>query len=209
MSREPSPRRFAIWAASLVLPLVLAAAALPWIRRAAAPGGAQPVAGASAAARAAEAATAERARRADDAGGAAGATPAPATAPGAEAPRRPDGPTIEQIEAARAAQEALIEARRGWAKVETMAPREARRDATGELVAPFQGFGLSVESTPPGATVLVSGRDVGETPLVTTVDCRPGQPVEVRVERRPLRPQVRTVRCRADALVTVQVTLAR
>jgi PEGA domain-containing protein len=208
VSREPNPRRFAIWAVALVLPLVLAAVALPWIRRALAPGGGQPVAGATTAARAAEAAAAERARRADDAsagGGGAGA----ATASGAEAPRRPDGPTTDQIEAARRAQEALIEAQRGWKKVETMAPREARRDASGELVAPFQGFGLSVESSPPGAVVRVGGREVGETPLVTTVDCRPGEAVEVRVERRPLKAQVRTVRCRADALLTVKVTLSK
>jgi hypothetical protein len=76
-------------------------------------------------------------------------------------------------------------------------------------VAPFEGFGLSVESRPAGARVLVDGRDAGETPIVTTVDCAPGQPVEVRVERRGFRSARREVRCRADALLELSFPLAR
>ncbi len=53
MAPPPNPRRFAIWAVALVLPLVVAAAALPWLRRAMAPGAARPVAAAEATARAA------------------------------------------------------------------------------------------------------------------------------------------------------------
>lgn len=171
MSGEPTPRRFAVWAATLVLPLVLAVVAFPTVRRHLGAGGA-----------------------------AAGDPPAPSGR---------SGPTIEQIEASRASDEAAARALRGWQKVEVLAPREAKAGPDGELVAPFQGFGLSIESTPAGATVRVAGQDLGETPLLTSVNCQPGEPVEVRVERRPLRPQVRTVRCRADALVTVRVTLAR
>lgn len=202
MSREPSPRRFAIWAASLALPLVLGAAVLPLVRRhLAGPG--HPLDQAAAAARGAEAVTAARAAQADAAAGGTGA------AGGEAAPPRREGPTGAEISAARAAEEALAKAQRGWQRSETMAPREARPGPDGELVAPWQGFGLSVESTPAGATVLVEGREVGETPLVTSVDCTPGTQVAVRVERRPLRPASRTVRCRADALVTVQVGLTR
>jgi hypothetical protein len=76
-------------------------------------------------------------------------------------------------------------------------------------VAPFQGFGLSVESSPSGARLLVDGRDVGETPIVATVDCAPGQEVEVRVERRGFRPERRAVRCRSDALLELSVPMVR
>jgi hypothetical protein len=211
VSRPPSPRRFAVWAGFLVLPLVLAAVAYPWLSRRLGPGGGeQAIARAAGAARTAEAAAAAVARQADAAlgeGGAAGSSGA--SRPAGAAPRRPEGPTTAEIEAARAAEVEAARAQRGWQKAEVLAPREARRDAGGELVAPFHGFGLSVESSPPGAGVRVAGREVGETPLVTSVACQPGAPVEVRVERRPYAPQVRTVRCRADTLLTVQVTLTR
>ncbi len=215
MSQDASPRRFVIWAVALVLPVVVAAAVIPWLRQRPGPG---PAAGAAArppearaaeAVRAAEAAAAGRTSQADAALDERGAPGHPRPLPGAEAPPRAEGPTTAQIEAARAAQEALIEAQKGWRTVETMAPREARPDASGDLVAPFEGFGLSVESTPPGATVLVGGRDVGETPLVTTVDCRPGAEVDLRVARKGWRSQARLVRCREDALVTVRFALVK
>jgi hypothetical protein len=203
MAQDPSPRRFAIWAAFLVLPLVLAAVALPMIRRhLAAPG--QPLAQAGAAARALEGSSAARAAQADAAlegGGSARTSPPP--------PQRRDGPTTAEIEAARAAQDELARAQRGWQRAEVLAPRQASRAADGELVAPFQGFGLSVESSPAGATVRVDGRELGQTPLVASIDCAPGAALKVRVERRSLRPVERTVRCRADALVTLQLALSR
>jgi hypothetical protein len=124
-----------------------------------------------------------------------------------DAPPRRDGPSTAEIEASRAAEEARARAQQGWGRAEIMAPRQASRDADGDLVAPFTGFGLSVESTPAGATVRVDGRDLGETPLVATVDCRPGATLLVRVEKRPHRPAERKVRCRRDALVTVPVAL--
>lgn len=204
---EPSPRRFAIWAVSLVLPLILGAVALPYLRRWAAPSGSPPGGAVSAArdvARTAEGAAAASARGADAALG-----EGPAGLPGVPPPPRKDGPTTEEIEASRAAEVALAEAQRGWKKVEVLAPRQAQPDAEGDLVGPFQGFGLSIDSRPSGAKVLVDGQDQGETPLLTTVDCRPGALVPVRLERKGHRAFERTVRCRPDALVSFTATLRR
>ncbi|BDG09527.1 PEGA domain-containing protein [Anaeromyxobacter paludicola] len=102
------------------------------------------------------------------------------------------------------------EVRRGWERSSTIAPRSEQRDpATGEVTLPFHGFGLSVDSTPPGARVLVDGRDLGETPLLASVTCAPGAQVEVRVEKPPLAAARRTTTCRSDTLVKLAVTLAR
>jgi hypothetical protein len=186
--RPPSAGRFARWAIVLVAPLVLAAAAMPWVlervrtqRRAVA--AALPLAGTT------------------------GIEPA---AGAQEPPRRPEAPTTTQIEAAGAAErEAARLQQRGLERSTIYTPRQATTTAGGERVAPFQGFGLSVESKPAGARVLVQGQDVGETPIVTTVDCTPGQAVEVRVERRGFRAERREVRCRADALVELSFPLGR
>jgi len=186
--RTPSAGRFARWAILLVAPLILAAAAMPWvIERLRTVRGAVP-------------ASLSHARPADAA--------EPTGTP--EPPRQPAAPSAAQIEAATAAElEAARLQQRNLAGATTFAPRQARTTADGERVAPFQGFGLSVESSPSGARLLVDGRDVGETPIVTTVDCAPGQEVEVRVERRGHRAERRVVRCRADALLELSVTLAR
>jgi hypothetical protein len=197
LALEPNPRRFVLWAVALVLPLVLSAVALPYLKG---------WAGATRVTAAAVAATAAGARLT---GAAPGAAPGPDDGAGTPTPPRRDGPTIGEIEAARAAEEALARTRRGWEKVEVMAPRDARVGADGERVAPFHGFGLSVDSSPPGARVLVGGQDMGLTPLLTSVDCRPGEAVEVRLEAKAFRPQARTVRCRADALVWLTFKLPR
>jgi hypothetical protein len=76
-------------------------------------------------------------------------------------------------------------------------------------VAPFQGFGLSIDTTPAGARVLIGGVEAGETPLVAGVDCAPGAEVAVAVELRGYRTVRRTVRCRADALLELAFKLAR
>jgi hypothetical protein len=89
------------------------------------------------------------------------------------------------------------------------APREAKVAADGRRVAAFYGFGLSVESAPKGATVHVAGRDVGETPIVTTVDCDLGQEIEVSVEKPGYRSIRRAVPCRENALVEVSFKLRR
>jgi hypothetical protein len=112
---------------------------------------------------------------------------------------------------ARAANEELarVEAH-GWSRVEIVSPRQERRDPeTGEVISPFQGFGISVDSAPAGARVLVDGGELGETPLVASSTCVLGNDVEVRVEKAGFRPHRRTVRCRADALVHLEVRLEK
>jgi hypothetical protein len=190
--RTPSGGRFARWAIMLVLPMILAAAAMPWVLEQA------------------------RSRR----GALATALPAGLSRPGpdgaagpvgaTEPARAPEAPGVAQIEAARAAQvEAARIQQRHLAGSSTYTPREARTTADGERVAPFQGFGLSIDSTPPGARVRVGGSEVGDTPIVTTVDCDPGREVEVSVEKRGFRLARRLVRCRADALLELSITLGR
>jgi hypothetical protein len=186
--RTPSAGRFARWAILLVAPLILAAAAMPWVLR--------------------RFRTERPAVPATLSQAASDGTTAPASAP--EPPRLPEAPSAAQIEAAGSAGlEAERLSQRNLAGATTFAPRQARTTTDGERVAPFQGFGLSVESTPPGARVLVDGSDVGETPIVTSVDCAPGREVEVRVERRGFRAERRAVRCRADALLELSVSLTR
>jgi hypothetical protein len=190
MSRDetPSAGRFTRWAVMLVLPMVLGAAFMPWILK--------------------------RLRAAP--------TQLPATLSGApvndggepvkppEPPRRPEAATPEEREAARAAtaEAARIE-QRHLAASSVIAPRAAVTTAEGERVAPFQGFGLSIDTRPAGARVLVGGKEVGETPLVAGVDCAPGAEVALAVELRGYRTVRRTVRCRADALLELAITLKR
>jgi hypothetical protein len=124
---------------------------------------------------------------------------------------RPPSPAEARESAIRATQENLarIEAQ-NWSHVEILSPNQARRDPeTGDLTSPFQGFGISVDSRPAGAHVLVDGGEMGETPLVASVDCEAGHEVEVRVEKAGYRAQRRAVRCRADTLVRLDVRLER
>jgi hypothetical protein len=190
MSRDetPSAGRFTRWAILLVLPLILGAAFMPWILK--------------------------RLRAAP--------SQLPATLSGVpvigdgepvkppEPPRRPEAATPEEREAARAATaEAARLEQRHLAASSVITPREAITTPRGERVAPFQGFGLSIDTTPAGARVLVGGKEMGETPLVAGVDCAPGDEVEIAVERRGYRTVRRTVRCRADALLELAFKLAR
>ncbi len=133
--------------------------------------------------------------------GAAGGEGAPA------APPRAEGPTAAQLEAAREAEEALAKARAGWAQTQTFAPRDPVTGPGGERTTPFEGFGLSVTTTPPGAVLAVNGREVGETPVLASVACRPGEPVALALSRRGAAPERRTVRCLADALLHLEVAL--
>jgi hypothetical protein len=96
-------------------------------------------------------------------------------------------------------------------KSEMVAPREAQVDpATGEQVTPFAGgFALSVDSRPDGARVLVNGQEVGETPLLAGVECKPGELLELRLEKRGAKPETRTTRCRKDAVVHLEFELGR
>lgn len=126
---------------------------------------------------------------------------------GAEGPR-PDRPaTRGEIWASRRADEKLADAEKAWERSTAIAARDAVVDAAGERVRWFQGFGVSVESTPAGASVLVNGQELGETPLTTSVQCKPGETVRVEVRKDGHRPQKRTTRCREDQLVEMVVEL--
>lgn len=133
----------------------------------------------------------------------------PAAPPQETPPKPPESPSPEQIERAREAQVALGRAQKGWESVTLIAPRAARLGEGGLETLPFQGFGISVDSTPVGARVLADGEELGETPLLASVRCTPGNEVRVRVEKPPLRAWERTVRCRADTLVKLAATLER
>ena len=127
-----------------------------------------------------------------------------------EPPRHPEAPSTSEIQAATesAVNAARLE-RQNLERASLYAPRGARATPEGERVAPFQGFGLSIATVPPGASVRVDGNDVGETPIVTTVDCEPGEDVEVLVAKAGFRQTTRHVRCRADSLLELSVALAR
>jgi len=166
-----SARRLALWAAFLVLPLVLGAFFLPGLVRT--------LRGAS------------------------------AQGEPSAAARRPEPPTPGQIEAAREAEEAYARAQAGWKKSQTYAPREPERDASGAMVSPFQGFGVAVETTPPGAQLAVNGEALGQTPLVASVPCRPGQALELSLTLAGYQVHRRGLRCRADQLQHLTVELRR
>ena len=121
-------------------------------------------------------------------------------------PKPPESPSPEQIERSAEAARALGEAERGWRKVEIIAPGAPVKPGA-EETAPFQGFGLSVESDPEGATVSVDGRVLGETPLLTGLPCAPGATLRLRVSRDPLPARELTTACRADTLVKLHVRL--
>jgi hypothetical protein len=120
-------------------------------------------------------------------------------------------PTQAEIDTAARAEHDLARAeRRGLERSTVLAPDEGRLDAgSGEVVRRFQGFGVSVESEPEGARVLVNGTDLGETPLVASVACEPGEAVVVRASLPGRREARRTTTCRADALVELRLVLGR
>ena len=181
--RGPSAWSFARWAVFITLPLILSAAALPWVMARVRPAHGAPAAGAASATGAAS-----------------------AEAP--QEPRKPEGPTTAEIEAARAtAVEAARIQERNLSHAVFIAPTGGTTTPDGEHVAPFVGFGLSIETSPAGATASVGGSEVGRTPIVTTVDCAPGEEVVLAVGKRGFKPARRTVRCRADQLLTVSVAL--
>ena len=171
---SPSAGRFTRWAIGLVLPLVLSAAAMPWILERL------------------------RANR--------GAFPASASEP----VHRPELPSSSEIDAATKSVNAAAKMEsQGMAGATFYAPRGGKVAADGKRIAPFYGFGLSIESAPNGATVHVAGRDVGETPILTSVDCDLGQELEVVVEKPGYRSIRRAVPCRENVLVEVSFKLRR
>lgn len=80
---------------------------------------------------------------------------------------------------------------------------------TGERVAPFSGFAVSVETDPESALVSIAGVERGEAPVVAGVECRPGTKIPVQVRKPGFRPARTTTRCRTDALVKLTVRLSR
>jgi PEGA domain-containing protein len=89
-------------------------------------------------------------------------------------------------------------------------PLETSADpATGERVAPFNGFAVSVETDPPGALVRVAGQERGEAPVFAGLPCAPGAPVDVRAEKPGFAPARATTTCRRDALVKLELRLVR
>jgi hypothetical protein len=117
-------------------------------------------------------------------------------------------PTEAELRASSKADAELAEAEKAvWEKSISIAPKEPQVEPSGERVRWFQGFGVSVESVPTGAMVIVNGQDRGETPLTTSVECKPGETVRVEVRRKGLRTVKRTTRCREDQLVELSVEL--
>jgi len=94
----------------------------------------------------------------------------------------------------------LAALQRSWVGSQSIAPRDARLDPeTGERLGAFQGFGVQVDGAP-GARVLADGTELGTAPLLASVSCRPGDPVEIRVELGG-RTFTHRTRCRQDALL--------
>jgi hypothetical protein len=181
-----SLRRITMRAALMLIPAVAVVVAAPWALRRLRPAARPP--------------SAEVLARLE------GGALAPPGEDAAERPRLPERPTDEQIEKARATQVALGKAQKGWESVTVITPRSARAGDDGLESMPFHGFGVSVDSAPEGATVLVDGEEMGETPLVASVKCTPGADVQVRVEKPPRPAQEKVVRCRADTLVKLRFT---
>lgn len=78
---------------------------------------------------------------------------------------------------------------------------------SGEQVAPFSGFAVSVETEPEDALVTIAGVERGESPVLAGVECKPGTKVPIRVEKPGFRPARATTVCRVDALVKLTVRL--
>jgi hypothetical protein len=103
--------------------------------------------------------------------------------------------------------EEIAKLQKSWLGSESIAPRPDRLDAaTGERVGVFHGFGLQIDTEPSGAEVLVGGEEMGTSPLLTTVACRPGDELVVRAQLGRQVASTRT-RCREDVLVKLVLAL--
>ena len=90
------------------------------------------------------------------------------------------------------------------------APKELPPDAAvREERADFDGAILMVESEPSGATILVDGKDQGETPVSVGLECLPGTPVLVEFSLRGYEKATHRTVCPHDALVKVTARLLR
>lgn len=92
----------------------------------------------------------------------------------------------------------------------TSAPKELPPDTvTREERAGFDGAILMVESEPPGATILVDGKDQGQTPVSVGLECLPGTPVLVEFSLRGHEKARHRTLCPHDALVKVTARLRK
>lgn len=100
--------------------------------------------------------------------------------------------------------------RENWGGAEIYAPRGEEIDpVTGEATLPFYGFGVSVDTVPEGAKVFVDGREIGESPAVASVDCKPDSEVRIRIEKASFQPLEQTTRCRTDRILQLKIKLRR
>ncbi|HEY0094682.1 MAG TPA: PEGA domain-containing protein, partial [Archangium sp.] len=92
----------------------------------------------------------------------------------------------------------------------TPAPAEpAPETVTREERADFDGAILMVESEPAGATILVDGKDQGQTPVSVGLECLPGTPVLVEFSLRGYEKTKHRTLCPHDALVKVTARLRK
>lgn len=90
------------------------------------------------------------------------------------------------------------------------APTELSPEAvTREERADFDGAILMVESEPAGATILVDGKDQGQTPVSVGLECLPGTPVLVEFSLRGYEKAKHRTVCPHDALVKVTARLRK
>jgi hypothetical protein len=95
-------------------------------------------------------------------------------------------------------------------KGRVLEPLKSRSDArTGEQVAPFSGFAVSVDTEPAGAMVSIGGVPRGEAPVLANLDCSAGDPVEIEAEKAGFQVARTATTCRNDALVKLTVRLRR
>ncbi len=98
----------------------------------------------------------------------------------------------------------------GGDKGDVLAPLRPRSDLqTGEQVAPFTGFAVSVDTDPAGAVVTIAGVPRGEAPVLAGVDCAAGDKVEITAEKQGFAVARAATTCRKDALVKLTVRLPR
>jgi hypothetical protein len=98
----------------------------------------------------------------------------------------------------------------GGDKGDVLAPIRPRADLqTGEQVAPFTGFAVSVDTQPTGAVVTIAGVPRGESPVLAGLDCAAGDRVEITAEKRGWGIARAATTCRKDALVKLTVRLPR
>lgn len=87
------------------------------------------------------------------------------------------------------------------------APKEEK--VTTEERSDFEGAILMVESEPSGATILVDGKDQGETPVSVGLECLPGKPILVDFSLRGYEKAQHRTLCPLDALVKVTARLRK